>query len=1410
MRASNQLTSQSSHQINVSATRKLPSWSPLSGWSANQPTRSIAWAFADACRNSEYGAKLADNRVALQQLYALDQTWAARGDYYDCVHDSASTLWDVLTQIARAGRAKPYLQGGVVCIVRDQPATVPVALFSPRNTIQNSSKLTYAMTAPETVDSVRIKYFDREVWAWRTILCALPGSSAAIPAEVTLNGVTERAQAYREGLYMAACNKYRRRTGSRQTEMEGLIPSPMDLVALVDDLPGWGQGGDIVGISGSTVTTSEPLDFSAGGNFYMGLRRRDGSLAGPYLASAGPSSNQAVLTGLDILLDTDGFSRERTQYAFGPSSQVYARARVLSIRPQDERHVELSYVLESDAVHTADGTLAVPSPVAWQLPAKVTAPVVSGVVASVLADQPDQLSVSWAAAANADRYQVEISADNSTWTQVADTSATAVRVPIQTGTSVYVRVRAMGAAAGEWATPSGNVQTQAQAAPPKVSALVATGGVFQVALNWSIPTVSRTDLNYIEIWASTSNNLSSAVRLSIVPWPATSYVHPGLVAGQNWYYWLRIVSSSIAPTSNDFFPIGSSSGVHAQVSSDPSSLLAQLNSALTSQQLASDLAAQINQLDGGISSLNLSPALRGLLDGNIGHANQIALAEIDSILDGFDVGQRVRWLETLTGATISVDPLTGKISLLATANVTTDVEARLMQAEVNVNAALGTLTDTVSTLGIVQGNLSSAQSQLVQLSDSITGMASQVYVDNAVSEATGQITVSAANAINTLANNAINAALDQFEAGEAQRDLAANVAIAGEKIQANADASAALAQKQALLLASVGANASAIDAEQTARASADSAEATARLALASRVSGVESAQAAITQNQQTLSDQTQALAQSTTQLSASSVSAAANANTLAVQAIEAALDAFEAGRSLQDVVGGLAVAQEQIVAQVGASAALAQRFSALVATVSGVAAAVQEERRARVSADEAEAQARESLRAELETTLGSTVAAAESAASAAAASDSAHQSAEAANSSKVAAQAAAVAAGDNATAAAESASSAASESDSAHQSAEAANSSKVAAQAAAGEAGTSATASAESASSAESARDSATGAATAAARSLESVQAIISETNFAAVKQQSETTASTVGDILAKHSIKTMAVADGIATVAGIELISGEGGVSKIGMLADRFLWYLPDGSGVPVQALVLGNVNGNTVLVLNGDLVADGSITARHINVESISALSQDIGIITAGVLRNQAGDVVFNMSPPDGGDFINLQGKIRFSKSGEAFIARGIVSPPVPLASGTVGDQSGSTAGLNIQVGDEFYIHTGFNAGGGAWNEVMDMYRAGVAARAVFSEGEGTQSYHNNHDVWIVETDVLVTPGYVSDGRPSPVWNPGKIISASASGWATSGVVVTEGDVLVRCKIKGLAKNDAGWTNPVLASLSWTLFRG
>ncbi|CAM3634882.1 hypothetical protein TH8_08675 [Thalassospira profundimaris] len=355
MRATDNLSQRSSRMINCVVTRRLPVWEPITGWSAPQPTRSIAWAFADACRAS-YGAGLADGRIDLLALYALDQIWTGRGDTFDGVFDSAMTVWEALTRIARCGRAVPVLQGGIVRLFRDAAQTLPVAMFGPRNIVKGSFKIQYIMPGEDTADAVTVEFFNARAWKPDEVTASLPDSAAEKPAKVTLFGCTDEAQAAREGLYMAADNRYRRKLVSWRTELDGLIPTYGDLVAVTHDMPRWGQGGEVVAWdeTEALLSVSEPLEWVEGQDHYIALRRRDGSPAGPFHVEAvvGEGRTLRVLDPLGFAPYT-GTAEERSHFAFGPGETWSAKARVIAVRPRGEQ-VEITAVGEDARVHEAD------------------------------------------------------------------------------------------------------------------------------------------------------------------------------------------------------------------------------------------------------------------------------------------------------------------------------------------------------------------------------------------------------------------------------------------------------------------------------------------------------------------------------------------------------------------------------------------------------------------------------------------------------------------------------------------------------------------------------------------------------------------------------------------------------------------------------------------------------------------------------------------------------------------------------------------------------------------------------------------------------------------------------------------------------------------------------------------------
>lgn len=87
--------------------------------------------------------------------------------------------------------------------------------------------------------------------------------------------------------------------------------------------------------------------------------------------------------------------------------------------------------------------------------------------------------------------------------------------------------------------------------------------------------------------------------------------------------------------------------------------------------------------------------------------------------------------------------------------------------------------------------------------------------------------------------------------------------------------------------------------------------------------------------------------------------------------------------------------------------------------------------------------------------------------------------------------------------------------------------------------------------------------------------------------------------------------------VVGLVRLDGNAEESVFEVLADKFVVAKPDGTGgTPV--FIVGNIDSAPAVGINGNLVIDGTILARHLQVTALSSIVADVGTITAGVLRS------------------------------------------------------------------------------------------------------------------------------------------------------------------------------------------------
>ncbi len=84
---------------------------------------------------------------------------------------------------------------------------------------------------------------------------------------------------------------------------------------------------------------------------------------------------------------------------------------------------------------------------------------------------------------------------------------------------------------------------------------------------------------------------------------------------------------------------------------------------------------------------------------------------------------------------------------------------------------------------------------------------------------------------------------------------------------------------------------------------------------------------------------------------------------------------------------------------------------------------------------------------------------------------------------------------------------------------------------------------------------------------------------------------------------------------------------SSFAILADKFIVVHPSVNATEIQAFIIGLVDGVSTVGINGDLLVDGTIVARHLDVTSLSAITADLGTVTAGKMQSKDGKMVINL---------------------------------------------------------------------------------------------------------------------------------------------------------------------------------------
>jgi len=522
-KATNNLNSNSQTAVKVDATRKLPVYNSISKtWSTPQATRSAVWALCDLFK-AQYGANLTDTYISLDQLASLDNELAARGDVFDWIFDKKTTIWEAAKKISRAVRAVPRLPGSRITMVRDVPQTIAKGVFTMDNIVSGSFAWDFQFFEVNEKDALRVEYSDLATGQIETVLCQLPGGTANNIEEMRLEGIKNRAQAYREGMYILASKYYLREAVSFSTGLEGYIPSYGDVISVSYDMPLWGSSGFVESVqqvanNEYVIRLFDSVEFDGSDTHYIVFRKADGSAAGPYACTYVSETSVRVVTVSAPITVRDNV--EPPMFQFGKGDNWAKICRVTDITPSTKENITIKAVVYKQIIHAFDN---LPTPDYGDEgggPSVPALPVVTGLRVNTVPNEPNRIQITWTPALGALSYVIETSGDGVNWVEATTTTSTIYTMEVFYE-QLHVRVAGINKSQGPWAIwdgqvggendPPGDVQNLHLIAP-------FTGKQFTVAWNQII----NSSYYEIEIYDNTENKVLRTINNTSLAYTYTS------------------------------------------------------------------------------------------------------------------------------------------------------------------------------------------------------------------------------------------------------------------------------------------------------------------------------------------------------------------------------------------------------------------------------------------------------------------------------------------------------------------------------------------------------------------------------------------------------------------------------------------------------------------------------------------------------------------------------------------------------------------------------------------------------------------------------------------------------------------------------------------------------------------------
>lgn len=309
----------SSSKINTDVTRKLELFNPLTA-SYDVGNYTATRSFAQFVMYLMRRAGVPVSRVDYQELFDIENSLSDdQLGYFDFTFDDRNISFESRLETAcNVARVKVYEVAGVYKFVREESQVVPSALFCRRNLAPNAARQEFNGYVDNDFDSIELKYIDPvknvEAYVRRRINMTTGAIEVGLGdsvQEITLAGCRNELQATNRAELEIRRIKYQRYAISDVALSDALNVGVGKRVLWCDINDSKVQSGEILGIDGNIYETSEKIDISGAGTYYVYVTDESGAVSNMVAVDSVPGNEFAFEAfGALTSYTADGYERQ--------------------------------------------------------------------------------------------------------------------------------------------------------------------------------------------------------------------------------------------------------------------------------------------------------------------------------------------------------------------------------------------------------------------------------------------------------------------------------------------------------------------------------------------------------------------------------------------------------------------------------------------------------------------------------------------------------------------------------------------------------------------------------------------------------------------------------------------------------------------------------------------------------------------------------------------------------------------------------------------------------------------------------------------------------------------------------------------------------------------------------------------